>query len=283
MYSTIVIALLFSAVVTTNMPLAFAQDITTGPPPPRPITVKTDKTVYLANETITISGQASIAEAGQQSVSIEIFDPTGKMFAYEARLAEDGTYSYVIGKGRFEATGEYRVVSSYAGQYTVTLFMFVAGPYNLAIDGKNYPIYYRSDSGILNKIAVDTEEKSLTIQITNSSRAGTLKIELPRGVIDAKRNNEDGNFVVLIGNETEFRQANFTEIQVSSDSRTLSINFPYNGTNTLSDTWNVKIIGTAVVPEFSSLGVITLIAMAGTMAVTTVFARKKWASSVKSE
>ncbi len=243
-----------------NCTLAFALDeITTGPPPPAPLTVNTDKVVYVANETITISGKVEITGTEKPKlVQIQIFNPKDVMItSNQVPIAQDGTYNLKV-DGDFRITGEYRIVVFLPNGYnTNRSFMFIAGPYTLIVHGEAYPIKYRITSGTLDKIEAVIEEKSLTLQITNTTASGQFTIELPRNVINAVKDSTDSDFIVFI----DGKQADFKELRSTESTRTLAINFTYDGATNPYGILDIKIVGTKLVPEFP----ITLI-----MTITTV-------------
>lgn len=261
--NNIVIIFTMLIFIFSSIDSVIAQGITKGPPPPMPLTVIIDKDVYLVNETIKITGNVETPKSGQ-SVMVQIYYPNNEVYlSNETQVSSDGTYIFeqkIEGK---VVSGEYKVEVFYGDFGNTARFMIITGPYNVTVDGKNYPIEYKINTGILSGIILNNTEKSLTVHITNSSHAGELTIKLPRSVVDAKTNNnnsnQDGNFVLLMNNRpTNLQQTNFVEIAHDDDSRTLLIIFPYNGTNTLYDEWYIKILGTNVVPEFSGIGLIIL-------------------------
>lgn len=255
-----------------------SSEITTGPPPPRPITAVADKEIYILNDTIRISGQVRDPESGQ-SVKIAVYYPNNKIYlSREVDVSPNGTFVFeqkVEGKG---ISGKYLAEVSYGDFRSNVVFMVIAGPFNLVVDGDEYPILYKVTSGTLSGITIDPAEKSLTIHIANSSQSGELTIELPRNVIDAKSGDagSDTSFVVLISNKpVGLEQAEFSEPNSNSSMRTLIIKVPYNGTDTLYDDWYIKILGTTVVPEFDSI-VVTALAAISVGAALLPTARRLW-------
>ena len=116
----------------------------------------------------------------------------------------------------------------------------------IQVQGTEYEIKHTITGGVINQISPDTEAESLIINIDSISN-GTLFIQLPRDVIDAKFGDEDDAFFVLIdGLDTEF-----DEIKTSND-RTLTIQFP-------AGTEEIEIIGTFVVPEFGAFVILILL------------------------
>jgi hypothetical protein len=240
------------------IPISFAQNVTTtGPPPPRPITVTTNKMVYIANETIIVSGQINQVQPSENSVSIDIINPQGKkLLSISAPLSENGTYSYNLNASALQITGEHRITAKYGEYNSTALFMFIAHPYSLTIDGKSYPINYTIESGLLTSITANTQDKSLTLHAVNSTKTDKLTISLPREVIDSQNNDADTPFMVFVnGGQVQFNE---TTTCSNNSSRTLEISLPYEGQTNPVGTLDVKIIGTKVIPEFGSLAVVMI-------------------------
>lgn len=241
--------ILFSIILFIgSIPASFAQDTSTGPPPPQPITVTTDKTVYVANETVVISGQVNQVQFTNNFVSIEIIDPQGGKTSAMAPLSENGRYSYSLNiSSTLHITGEHKVIATYGQYNSVALFMVIAHPYILTVEGKSHPIEYTIESGLLTNITTNVQEKSLMLHIVNSTKASKLGINLPREIIDSQSGAVDTPFMVFIDD----RQVQFNETKSSSGARTLQISLPYDQSNP-HGIWDVKIIGTKMVPEFGS-------------------------------
>jgi predicted secreted protein with PEFG-CTERM motif len=123
-------------------------------------------------------------------------------------------------------------------------------------------IEFRADYDIIGgnvvNVTPDTETNSVIIEL-DSSEQGMLTITLPREVMDAKFNDEDDEFFVLVDGE----ETDITETKTDTD-RTLIIEFP-------AGTEEIEIIGTFVVPEF---GTITAMILAVTIISTIVVSAK---------
>jgi predicted secreted protein with PEFG-CTERM motif len=111
--------------------------------------------------------------------------------------------------------------------------------------GQPYNVNYTITGATVNDMLVNTHETSLVI-LLNSTNDGSLIIDLPRTLIDAKYGASDDQFIVLVDDT----YTDFHENKTSTD-RTLSIAFT-NGTE------RIEIIGTRVIPEFGSLSVFIL-------------------------
>lgn len=113
----------------------------------------------------------------------------------------------------------------------------------IPVQGTEYELTYSITGGVLTQASPDQEADSLILNIDSISN-GTLLVQLPRSVIDAKFEGADDDFFVLIdGLETDF-----DESKTAAD-RTLTISFP-------AGTEEIEIIGTNVVPEFGTIAIL---------------------------
>ena len=112
---------------------------------------------------------------------------------------------------------------------------------NLKLGNKAYPIKYQLIGGKLTAISAEKDNITLLLNISSTSN-GKLTIELPRYVIDSKKQgNVDGDFTVFA--DGQYTTAN--EIKNNSNVRTLMVGFD-NGTSV------IEINGTHIVPVQSS-------------------------------
>ncbi len=111
--------------------------------------------------------------------------------------------------------------------------------------GQPYTVNYTITGATINNMLINTHETSLVISI-NSTSDGTLTIDLPRTLIDAKNGVSDDQFIVLVDDT----YTNFHETKTSTD-RTLSIAFT-------GGTERIEIIGTQALPEFGLMSCIVL-------------------------
>ena len=110
----------------------------------------------------------------------------------------------------------------------------------ITVEDTNYELTYAISGGEIIQVSPDTDARSLIIQIDSISN-GTLAIKLPREVLDAKFDEEDDDFIVVV----DGLDVNFDEAKTGNE-RTITIEFP-DGTEV------IEIIGTSVVPEFGTI------------------------------
>lgn len=102
------------------------------------------------------------------------------------------------------------------------------------VNGKNYPLKYSITTGKLLGVVEDKDKTTLIPVISALSDKGTLNIEIPRNVLDAKgQSNADAKFVVHV----DGKDATFRETSNNPTARTLSIDFN-------KDARLIEIIGT---------------------------------------
>jgi tetratricopeptide (TPR) repeat protein len=112
---------------------------------------------------------------------------------------------------------------------------------NLKLDNKAYPIKYQLIGGKLTAISAEKNNITLLLNVSSTSN-GRLTIELPRYVIDSKKQgNVDDNYAVFVDGQ----YAAADEIRTTAQARTLMVDFD-NGTSV------IEITGTHMVPVQSS-------------------------------
>jgi hypothetical protein len=111
--------------------------------------------------------------------------------------------------------------------------------YNLVIHGKTYSINYQITGGRVNNITGEKENSTLLVGLSSTAN-GTLKIELPRNVIDSKKQgiNVDDTYQVFSDSQNA---PSFDEIKNNTQIRVLSISF-HNGDK------RIGIVGTQMAP-----------------------------------
>jgi predicted secreted protein with PEFG-CTERM motif len=118
----------------------------------------------------------------------------------------------------------------------------------LEIGNGTYQIrYHLSGDNQLKTMWVQTDNITLAAEISSTSD-GVLTIELPRDIIDSRRQpNSDDAYAVFIDGQF----VPFEEIENTTKARTLRIEFG-NGTE------QIEITGTHIVPEFGPLAALVL-------------------------
>ena len=235
--------------------------------------ISTDKEAYNPGETITISGQVN-PQIPNTDVILQIISPQATNIIQVEQLEVDsaGNFSGNIETdfgGAWKNSGTYEIRAFYWNDVRVDIQFDYGmtsvgtmqekplneedesvqteestgivgleerGDTSLDIQGVN--VNYTINGGKIISIIPDLDETSLIITIETTTD-GELMITLPKDVID-------GIFFVLVDGEETI----YTE-EVNDNSSTLIIPF-YNGTE------EIEIIGTFVIPEFSTIVVLVL-------------------------
>ena len=131
--------------------------------------------------------------------------------------------------------------------------------FDLTVEGQTHPIEYMITGGSVENMTIHGENQTLGITL-NSMSNGTLSLRLPREVINSQTaEGEDAEFAAFIDN-AEYTEPG--EIEPAEDTRTLLIGFP-------AGAGSIDVIGTSVIPEFSTIAVVVLaIAIVGIIIAT---------------
>jgi predicted secreted protein with PEFG-CTERM motif len=203
-----------------------------------------------------ISGQVRDLLSGTP-VSLQVFAANGNLVTIEQiDISPDKTFSTEISAGGvlWKSKGTYTVKVLYGTQSRTAETAFEFGGSSgttpkptgtIGVDRTNFVLSYKITGGSVLSVTPDDEANSLVIAIKTTSD-GVLTITLPRALIDAKINEQDDNFFVLIdGEEVEFEET------TTDTDRTLTINFPDGAEE-------IEIIGSFVVPEFGTIAALIL-------------------------
>lgn len=232
------------------------------------LTVETDNTSYSTGDTITVSGNVEVTPTGEPLV-IQVFNPNDAAYRFDqVEVAADGSYTYELAVGGpLGVSGEYRVVTTYAGTQEETTFDFTAGEavwstITLTVGDSEFEIEYMIDGGSLDSLTGDEATATVTGMITAESD-GELTIRLPRDVMDSL--NDDGTDLEYIVFVDEIEE--FPDDDMGADVRTLTIPFA-------AGSEQIDIIGTFLMPEFGTIAAIVLaVAIVGIIVATTRYSK----------
>jgi predicted secreted protein with PEFG-CTERM motif len=191
---------------------------------------------------------------------MQLFQGVNLIEIAQIKVAQDGNYSHtVIAEGPlWKNQGTYMVKVTY-GESNIDEILFDYTPESEIIEiGKDFPVdagdsgtfdvkYTIRGGGTVESIEIEPENLGLLVKI-NSLDDGKIILELPRESIDAeKQNGKDEKFIILINDA----QTTYEEIQSDSTVREIGINFEKGDSK-------IQIIGTHVIPEFSTIVMIIL-------------------------
>jgi predicted secreted protein with PEFG-CTERM motif len=259
---------------TTTLTATTPTTTATTPTAPS-ITVKTDKNSYTMGDTIVISGQVQ-AVVPDTPLTIEVLNPnTNIIYVNQINISSDGKYTTTImascSPGQqclWNSNGMYTVKVQYGLPNVTTQAQFTFQSSNTPVSSvfqvkdpnslQTFSVTYTITGGNIKDMTIDAQSISLDVSV-NSTSDGTITLQMPRTLIDAKTNTGlDESFIILIDGAEVKSQSESS----SSDSRTLTIPF-------LQGDQNIEIIGTQIVPEFGPIAALVLaIAIVSIIAVS---------------
>ncbi len=232
------------------------------------ISIQTDDNNYEEGDTIVISGNVNTV-IGETPVLIQIINEGAIIEIAQITVAQDGTFTKTIiaEGGVWKKGGEYTIRAFYQEYISESMFTFtpkseaVETTTNFEVDAGSkgtFDVEYTIRGGTVKNMAVDSEIFALIVQI-DAIDEGTITLDLPREFIGAeKQDGKDDTFIILI----DGIEVSYQESVVGSDSRVITINFEQGDSD-------IEIIGTYVVPEFSTIAVmILIIGIMATIAMT---------------
>ena len=261
MHYTSIFMILILSLSALSIPI-FAQSATPSPSPPTAalVTTSIDRSSYTLGDTIVISGQVQAVVSGTP-LSIEILDPQNNVAKIDQiDVSQDGKYTYST-----KAAGPYWKLN---GSYTVkvqygppnvtaqTTFTFQSTPTTTSnvfqlkdpSSQQTFNVNYTITGGTVKTMTIDAQSLSVIVSI-NSTSDGTISLQLPRALIDAKQpnSNQDDAFIILIDGAEVKPQSESAD----NDFRNITIQF-------LQGDQDIEIIGTQIVPEFGPIAALVL-------------------------
>lgn len=251
-YRFVIIAVFISSLLLITSQYAYSE--------PKPFTIKTDKEVYSIVETIHVCGTVPVVLEGVP-VMMQVFNPRNVMYTVGQKLPNaDGAYDFDfrIG-GKLGIVGDYTIKTAYLGRNAQASITF--GDVTATTDGVKVEfggnVFYLPMSltnGNIQSYEINPENKSIVFSIsTCETENGEFRVTLQRALLDARTNNQDQDFTVLV----DGKETNFEEVSTTSTERTLVI-------PVIAGAKEIVIIGTYVIPEFPvNLMIITAIGLIG--------------------
>ena len=248
------LTVLFFGLSVLSIP-SFAQQ-----PPTEPlITTTTDKSSYLIGDTIVVSGAVKSVVTGTP-LTIQILDPNNNLVQVaQIDVSADGKYTDTIKAVGvlWKATGTYTVKVQYGlpnvtAQTTFTFQSSIIPISNVfrvtdPTSQQTFNVNYTISGGAVKDMTIDAQSISLVVSV-NSTSDGTITLQLPRPLIDAKTNSgQDDAFIILIDGAEVKPQSESSD----SNFRNITIQF-------LQGDQDIEIIGTQIVPEFGPIAALVL-------------------------
>lgn len=256
---------------------AFAQtspQTSNATPPATPlITVTTNSPSYVMGDTIFISGQVQAVVPGTP-LTIQVLNPTTNLiYVAQIDVSSDGKYTSTI---KASCSPNQQCLWATGGTYTVkvqyglpnvtaqTTFAFQSSvtPVSNIFQVKDpnsqqtFAVNYTITGGAVKDMTIDPQSLSLIVSI-NSTSDGSITLQMPRTLIDAKTSSgTDDAFIILIDGAEVKPQSESAD----SNLRTLTIQF-------LQGDQDIEIIGTQIIPEFGPIAALVL-----AIAITSIIA-----------
>jgi predicted secreted protein with PEFG-CTERM motif len=168
--------------------------------------------------------------------SLTLVVPIGTTYAQ----TEDAATTNTTGAATTEESQAPAVNATGGGEWTT---------FELTAEGQTLPIEYIITGGSVENMTIHGENQTLGVTI-NSMSNGTLSLRLPREVIDSKTaEGEDADFAAFI-DDAEYEEPGEVD-EPTEDTRTILIGFP-------AGAGSIDVIGTSVIPEFSTIAVAVL-------------------------
>ena len=237
------------------------------------ISIETNANSYKEGETIVISGKVSAIITGTP-VTMQFFSQGNLADIAQIMIAQDGSYSHtVIAEGPlWSKAGEYTVRASFGeGNTAETKFSFSPKTNvpittnTFEVDAGSYGTFdveYSIDGGTVKNMLIDENIFALIV-IIESIDDGSISLEIPREILDAKKQDKtDEAFIIII----DRIEAPYRETTTDSDSRIITINFEKGDSN-------IEIIGTTIIPEFGTIAVMILVV--GIISTTVLVSKNK--------
>jgi len=224
-----------------------------------PVSIWTDKSSYDHNSVINVQGKVANIRPGAD-ITIRVTGPNGNIVTVDqVKVNSDGTFQTTFSTTGllWKLDGTYVIKATYGTQeINNKVLVEITGGAPLApqetfcnagelnASGKCIPFSISGTTVTSARLSVGTT--SLIIKLDADNNGGTITLDLPRAIIDAKMGVSDDQFFVLVNEE----EVTFDET-TSSSTRSLSIMFPAGAEE-------IEIIGTFVVPEFGTIAALIL-------------------------
>ena len=272
-YNRIFLIIITIGITFSILPFVTAED---------PVTISTSKDIYYEGDTIVVFGKIHGTFAGIP-VTIQLYHEDNLIAVDQIKIALDGSFAtdFTASGNFWKEDGTYIARAFYTpekiAEKTFQFFEKRSDSISklLPVDIPNagsFDLGYSIIGGEVKDVILKQDRYSLLVELEANSN-GNIVLKLPRESFDAKINDADEKFIILISKTgldgEDFFEVEFEEIEVGHDFRTLRIQFEED------DKW-IEVIGTYVIPEFGTIVTIILL-----IAVTTTIIISKSKFSIK--
>jgi predicted secreted protein with PEFG-CTERM motif len=223
------------------------------------ITTSTDKSSYIIGDTIVVSGSVKSVVIGTP-LTIQILDPDNNLVQVaQIDVSQDGKYTDTIKAvgALWKSNGAYTVKVQYGppnvtAQATFTFQVsqtLISNAFQIKDPNsqQTFNVNYTISGGTVKTMTIDAQSLSVIVSV-NSTSDGTITLQLPRNLIDAKTNvGQDDAFIILIDGAEVKPQSEST----NNDFRNVTVQF-------LQGDQDIEIIGTQIIPEFGPIAALVL-------------------------
>jgi len=257
--NTNIFLILAIAVVITGTAPIFAEALD-------PISVTLSKDVYNKGDILVVYGTVPIVFEDVPDITIQILFDQQVIEIAQIKIAQDGTFAkdFNTNAEKWAHDGQYTAKVFYTEDlFTEKYFQFFQNivtetssvfPIDIPNSG-TFDLEYTASGFDIKDAELNQDRYSILIEITENS-GGNLVLKLPRDSFDSKTGDDtDEIFIVLVSKDNQsdnFIEVQITEIQTTSDFRTISIQIE-------EDEKFIEIIGTYVIPEFGSIVIMILL------------------------
>jgi len=229
------------------------------------VTLSTSSDIYYNGDHVVIFGNVNTFFENLP-ITIQIYHETNLVSVDQVPVAKDGTFvsSFYATGSKWKDEGTYTIRAQYTStQIAEMTFEFFgqaidksSAVFPVAIPNSGtFDVGYTVRGGEVKDVVMNQEHYSLVVETIMTSN-GNIILKLPRDSFDAKNDDADTTFIILISKQnkaaTDFMQVEYEEIAVGPDYRTIRIPLE------VGDRW-VEVIGTYVIPEFGSIVIIILV------------------------
>lgn len=219
------------------------------------IQLNLDSTSYEDGDTMVVYGKVPTTLPDEQ-MRLQILYRSTVLLVDQFDVAQDGTFTYLVNTqgSQWVHDGQYTVRVWYGHDNTSQYFEYATksiedtlGMFEVA-DGRGgtFDVSYSIRGGDVNNMQVDYENLAIQISI-DAEQSGRILLDLPREYIDSIHNDGgDAQYITLVNGV----QRDHID-DMGQDIRRVVINFD-------ADTTDIMIVGTQVVPEFSSVFIILI-------------------------
>jgi predicted secreted protein with PEFG-CTERM motif len=255
-----------------------------------PLSIHTDLPTYSQGDKIIMSGQVRDIQNGT-AITLRVFNPLNNLVRVDQLLpASDGTFNKAflatgplwINAGNYTLVVQYGLYSNTTATFhfnggtgSSTITQSINATYALQSGNQIYNIPYIIKGATVTNMNIFASTYTLEITLSPATAPGSITVNLPRQLIDAKvppppnpdanltgekvnpSTLEDDKFIVTVGDKA----VAFSETK-NQNVRILSI--PFNTGDT-----KIDIVGTVIVPEFGPIAALVLaIAIVSIIAVS---------------